>query len=55
MNLVFSIIIGIVVGIVVAWFGDYIGVPSPLPAIAGFVAFLLIAFYGRGWFNSRPL
>lgn len=55
MDLIVSIVVGIIVGIVVAWFGSFIGLPSPLPAFAGFLAFLLVAFYGRGVFNKRHL
>lgn len=53
MNLVLSILVGIFVGFIVAWFGSALGLPAPLPAFAGFIAFLLIAFYGRTWFNGR--
>lgn len=54
MQLVLSILVGIIVGFIVAYVGNWLGVPAPLPALAGFVAFLLVAFYGRTWFANVP-
>ena len=53
MNVLLSVLAGILLGFITTFVGNWLGAPSPLPGIAGFVVFLVVAYYGYDRFGRR--
>jgi hypothetical protein len=49
MNLILNIVIGAIVAYIVLLLLEWLGIPAPIPVVAGLLTFLVVAFGGSRW------